>query len=86
MTNILIYTTKHCGFCLRAKALFRHKNLAFEEIPIDGDMQRRNEMMQMSGRRTVPQIWIDKRHIGGCSELMSLETSGQLDQLLASGR
>ncbi|WP_086929833.1 glutaredoxin 3 [Agarilytica rhodophyticola] len=84
MNSIRIYTTQYCGYCVRAKALLSKKNLAFEEIPVDNNIELRSEVMRMSGQRTVPQIWINEQHIGGCMELMQLEASGQLDQILAS--
>ena len=80
--SIVMYTTRFCGFCMRAKMLLSQKEVAFQEIPIDGDLERRQEMMTKSGRRTVPQIWIDDYHVGGCDELYGLERSGQLDQML----
>jgi glutaredoxin 3 len=81
-TPVTLYTTAWCPFCLRAKALLQQKKIGFEEIPVDGDYQKRQEMMQRSGQRTVPQIWIGPTHIGGCDELMSLERRGELDRML----
>lgn len=82
MNSIRIYTTQYCGYCVRAKALLTRKNLSFEEIPVDNNMELRSELMRMSGQRTVPQIWINEQHIGGCMELMKIDASGQLDQIL----
>lgn len=80
--TVTLYTTAWCPFCLRAKALLQQKDVEFTEIPVDGDYEKRQEMMRMSGQRTVPQIWIGSTHVGGCDELMSLERNGQLDHLL----
>lgn len=82
MTDIRIYTTRLCGYCRQAKSLLDAKGVGYNEIPVDGDPQLRQEMMQLSGRRTVPQIWIDGQHIGGCDELMALEYRGRLDAML----
>lgn len=82
MAHIEIYTKATCPFCHRAKALLESKGAAFEELPIDGDMAKREEMIERSGRTTVPQIFIDKQHIGGCDDLYALDASGGLDPLL----
>lgn len=83
--RIVMYATGWCGYCARARALLRSKRLAFEEIDVDADPRARVEMMNRSGRRTVPQIFIGETHIGGCDELMALEASGELDKLLHQG-
>jgi len=83
MQEITIYTTRLCGFCHAAKHLLASKQLAFKEIPVDGDAQMRAELVQRSGQRTVPQIWIGEQHIGGYTDLAALDNSGQLDKLLA---
>lgn len=82
--RIKIYTTRFCPYCVRAKQLLTHKGQDFEEIPVDGDMELRQQMMAESGRHTVPQIWINDHHVGGCDDLYALERSGTLDQLLAN--
>ena len=84
MAEIVMYTTRYCPYCLRAKALLEQKQAEFTEIAVDNDRALRQEMMDKSGRRTVPQIWIDDLHVGGCDELFTLNYSGQLDRLLAS--
>lgn len=84
MAEIVMYTTRYCPYCLRAKALLEQKQAEFIEIAVDNDRTLRQEMMDKSGRRTVPQIWIDDLHVGGCDELFTLNYSGQLDRLLAS--
>ena len=66
MANIEIYTKATCPFCHRAKALLNSKGVSFQELPIDGDAVKREEMIKRSGRTTVPQIFIDAQHIGGC--------------------
>ncbi len=83
MANIEIYTSPYCGYCHRAKALLNRKGAAFTEIDIMDDDTKRGEMMTRSGRRTVPQIFIDGRHVGGCDDLYDLDAAGGLDSLLA---
>lgn len=83
MANVVIYTTRFCPFCIRAKHLLKSKGVNYREIPVDGKAQLRAEMTRKAGgRHTVPQIWIDDHHVGGCDELMALERSRQLDSLL----
>lgn len=84
MPKVVIYTTATCPYCLRAKALLTEKRVAFEEIPVDGKPEKRAEMTaRAGGRSTVPQIFFDDRHIGGCDDLYALEYGGRLDALLA---
>lgn len=80
--EIIIYSSQFCPFCFRAKAILQQKGVTFTELNVDGNPQLRQEMTQKSGRRTVPQIWIGERHIGGCDELMALQSAGKLDALL----
>ena len=80
--SVTLYTTAWCPFCVRAKQLLDHKRSAYNEIKVDGQPQLRQEMMQLSGQHTVPQIWVGTQHIGGCDELYALDRSGQLDTLL----
>ncbi|WP_017348833.1 glutaredoxin 3 [Pantoea sp. A4] len=82
MANIEIYTKATCPFCVRAKELLKQKGAAFNEIAIDGDAEKREEMIKRSGRTTVPQIFIDAQHIGGCDDLFALEGRAGLDPLL----
>lgn len=82
MPNIEIYTTVYCGYCRRAKSLLDSKSVHYTEIPVDNDPARRAEMTERAGRRTVPQIFIDGRPIGGCDDLFALERSGELEKLL----
>lgn len=78
-----LYSSRWCGFCMRAKMLLDSKGVEYNEIDVDQDSALRAQMMQRSGRRTVPQIFIDEVHVGGCDDLYALERSGQLDELLA---
>ena len=82
MSKVVIYTTRFCPYCLRAKALLDHKQVDFEEIAVDSEPAKRQEMMEKAGRHTVPQIWIDDQHVGGCDELFMLERAGKLDTML----
>ncbi|MDI6635900.1 glutaredoxin 3 [Pantoea dispersa] len=82
MANVEIYTKVTCPYCHRAKALLDQKGVSYQEIPIDGDAVKREEMIKRSGRTTVPQIFIDAQHIGGCDDLYSLDGRQGLDPLL----
>ncbi|MGO3344303.1 MAG: glutaredoxin 3 [Marinomonas sp.] len=84
MATVTIYSSDYCPFCSQAKQLLAQKNIAFNEIRVDGQPKKRAEMTQKSGRRTVPQIWIGDTHVGGCDELFDLERNKTLDSLLAS--
>jgi len=84
MQNVKMYTTAVCPFCLRAKNLLKLKGVTeIEEIRIDLDGKARDEMIQLTGRRTVPQIFIGSTHVGGCDDLMALDSAGGLTPLLA---
>jgi glutaredoxin 3 len=85
VATIEIYTKASCGFCVRAKRLLDVKKVDYREIAIDRGGAPREEMIQRArGRSTVPQIFIDGRHIGGCDDMMALEYDGKLDALLAA--
>ena len=85
MPLVEIYTKSFCGFCWRAKQLLEAKGIEYREIPVDFGGEVRTQMIQRAnGRTTVPQIFIGDRHIGGCTELVSLERDGKLDELLAA--
>ncbi len=85
MTGILIYTTQFCGYCRAAKNLLSAKGLKFEEIDVGFDADKRGEMVERAGGlRTVPQIFIHGRHVGGYDELAALEREGRLDAWLAN--
>jgi glutaredoxin 3 len=77
-----MYATAACPFCQSAERLLLAKGVTIEKIRVDLEPERRAEMMRKSGRRTVPQIWIGERHIGGCDDLYALEREGKLDPLL----
>ena len=83
MTDIVIYTTRWCPYCIRAKSLLERKGVGYREIPVDGDPATRRDMIERAGQTSVPQIWIGEQHIGGCDELYGLERAGHLDALLA---
>jgi glutaredoxin 3 len=82
--RIVMYTSPFCGYCAAAKRLLAAKGVEYTEIDVVAEPERRAEMMELSGRRTVPQIFIDGRGIGGCDELHRLDASGELDALLQS--
>lgn len=79
--EVVMYSTGWCSFCARARALLERKGIAVREIDAE-DAEQRAEMIQRSGRRSVPQIFIGSRHIGGYEELYTLERSGELDTML----
>lgn len=84
MAAITLYTSKLCGFCFAAKRLLKEKGADFEEIDVTFSPSARQAMMERAGGgHTVPQIFIDDRHIGGCDELHALDRDGELDTLLA---
>jgi glutaredoxin 3 len=84
MTQITIYTTNACPYCMMAKNLLARKGVKFDEIDVSYDAAKREQMMQRAGgRRTVPQIFIADTHVGGCDDLHALDAKGGLDPLLA---
>jgi glutaredoxin 3 len=84
MGKIQIYTTRWCGYCIRAKVLLDGKSLTYEEIPLDDDPHFRRTLMEVTGGWTVPQIVIDGEPIGGYAELWRLDKTGELDKRLAA--
>lgn len=83
--SVEIYSTRTCPFCIAAKSLLREKGVAYADIDVGAQPERRAEMTQRAnGRRTVPQIFIGDTHVGGCDELQALERAGKLDALLKS--
>lgn len=85
MKPVEIYTTPYCGFCHAAKRLLSAKGVSFHEIDVIAAPDRKAEMVQRAnGGRTVPQIFIGDRHVGGCDELHALERAGKLDPMLAA--
>ncbi len=83
MTKIQMYTTRWCGYCVRAKALLTARGLEFEEISLDDDPGFRQRLLELTGGWTVPQIVVDGRPIGGYTELWQLDRSGELETLAA---
>ena len=85
MVEVVIYTTPFCAYCLRVKDVLKRKCVRYEEIDVFLHPGRRHEMtMRAKGRRTVPQIFIDGSHVGGCEELVALDRAGKLDPLLGA--
>ncbi len=82
MKKIIIYSKEICPYCVRAKALLTRKGAAFEEIKITNDAQKEEMIKKSGGRLTVPQIFIDDFHVGGCDDLYALDAQGKLDALL----
>lgn len=81
--NIVMYSTAFCGYCQRARNLLERKGVDVREIKVDEDPKERTTMLERSGgRRTVPQIFIGERHVGGYDDLAALDRSGELDKLL----
>ena len=84
MAKVEVYTTSYCPYCIRAKSLLKRKDVAFDEIDVSGDPALREKMIELSGgRRTVPEIFINGRIVGGYDELRALEAAGRLDKLLS---
>ena len=79
---VTLYTTRFCPYCIRARSLLDEKKVAYTDIAVDEQPHLRQEMMERSGRRTVPQIWIGEQHVGGFDDLWRLERQGSLDELL----
>ena len=85
MTDIVIYTTPTCGFCSAAKRLLSKKGVDYTEINVAGHPELREEMTEKAGgRRTVPQIFVDGKHIGDCEDLFDLDYADELDEILAA--
>lgn len=85
MAPVTIYSTRVCPYCVRAKALLDGKHVPYTEVLVDEQPEKRVEMMQKTGRRTVPQIFVGERHVGGFDDLYILDRSGGLDPLLDGG-
>ncbi len=84
--NVEVYTWSTCPFCIRAKSLLKKKGVEFTEYCIDGDEAERAKMSERAnGRRSLPQIFINDYHVGGCDDIHALESQGKLDELLAAG-
>ena len=79
---VTVYVSGWCPYCERAKGLLNQKNVAFSEINVEDEPKFREEMIARSNRRTVPQIFIGDKHVGGCDDLLELDRSGELDRLI----
>lgn len=85
VAKVEMYTKRTCPYCIRARMLLERKGVAVSEITVDFGGEKKQEMIQRAGgRMTVPQIFIDGRHVGGCDDLFELEGAGKLDELLAA--
>lgn len=82
MASVMLYTTRFCPYCVRAKHLLDSKGVPYSEIAVDGRQDLRQDLLKRTGQRTVPQIWVGDTHVGGCDELFALERQGALDALL----
>ena len=82
MAKVVIYSSATCPYCVQAKKLLDHKKVVYEEIRVDLDPEKKEEMIERSGRRTVPQIFINDQSIGGFDDIWALEQKGELDKLL----
>jgi glutaredoxin 3 len=82
--RVQVYSTVSCAFCVRAKALLSRLNIAFDEVDVTEDLDKRGWLVKTTGQRTVPQIFIDGRAIGGFTELAALERAGELRGLIAA--
>jgi glutaredoxin 3 len=83
MKDITLYTTDYCPYCTAAKALFKAKNLPYQEINVSGDSEKRRWLVEKTGQMTVPQIFIGELSVGGFDDVNALNAQGQLDALLA---
>ena len=80
--DVVVYLAGWCPYCQRVRGLLTKKGILFREIDVDDDPKLREEMIARSGRRTVPQIFIGEKHVGGCDDLFALDGSGGLDRLI----
>ncbi len=82
MPKVVVYSTSVCPYCVRAKMLLERKGIGYEEKLIDGDRELMREMLTLSKRKTVPQVFIDDYHVGGYDDMAALDSAGELDVLL----
>jgi glutaredoxin 3 len=82
--QVVMYSTRFCPYCMRARALLEGKGVSYTDIGVDGRPELRAQMVELSGRYTVPQIWIDQKHVGGYDDIALLDRQGQLDKLLSA--
>jgi glutaredoxin 3 len=83
VSKVVVYSSANCHYCVRAKELLDSKGIQYEEIRVDLDPAQRDWMIEKTGRRTVPQIFINDQPIGGCDDLYALEKSGKLEEILS---
>lgn len=82
MSKVVIYSSRLCGYCFAARRLLEEKAAQYQEISVDGRPDTRQQLRELSGQSTVPQIWIGETHVGGYTDLLALEQKGELDALL----
>jgi len=82
MSEVVMYSSGYCPYCMRARSVLDAKNVRYNVIDVDREPAQRAEMRKRSGRTSVPQIWVGERHVGGFTDLWALESSGELDELL----
>lgn len=82
MAKVVVYSSRSCGYCHAAKSLLSQKGVDYQEVLVDANPELRRKVMRDSGQRTVPQIWVDKTHVGGFTELRAMDGSGKLDKIL----
>lgn len=82
MSEVVMYSSGYCPYCIRARMLLEAKQVSYQDISVDQEPAQRARMQQLSGRTSVPQIWIGERHVGGFTDLLALESKGELDELL----
>ncbi len=83
---VFMYTTTWCPFCMRARDLLKRKGVEFDDLNLDEHPEMRGEMITLSGRRTVPQIWVGGQHVGGSDDLHALDAAGRLDAMIDAAR
>ena len=85
MADVFVYTTDYCPYCTKAKNLLKNKGIAYQEVDVTNDQEERIKLMERSGgRKTVPQIFIGEKHVGGFDDLNALNQSGELDQMIGA--
>lgn len=84
--QVTLFSTRFCPYCVAAKRLLKAKGVNYQDIPVDGDPDLRQQMTKRAGQRTVPQIWIGDEHVGGYTDLAALEQRGLLDDLLRTAQ
>ena len=82
MPKVTMYSTRFCPYCMRARSLLDRKGVTYEDIDVDRNPSERATMRERTGRTSVPQIFIDETHVGGCDDLHALERDGQLNEML----